>query len=154
MWPCSPCEGCLALARRRLHQAGLDPELAEAQALVGLEVDLGASQQRVVVAAGVLEQVARQLLLERALVALEPLVVLGREPDRVLVRHVHAGHRRGPVGVHLLGELAGDLDRLNLRREGAAEDPLDEVLDPLLQVSQNADLGSSGVAGRRARAVP
>jgi hypothetical protein len=58
------------------------------------------------------------------------------------------------VSVHLFRQLAGDLDRLNLRRERAAEDPLDEVLNPLLQVSQNADLGSSGVAGRRARAVP
>ena len=65
--------GRLALARRRLDQPGLDPELAEAQALVGLEVDLGAGEQRVVVAAGVLEQVGGELLLERALVALEAL---------------------------------------------------------------------------------
>jgi hypothetical protein len=43
------------------------------------------------------------------------------------------------MSVHLLGELAGDLDGLHLRGEGSAEDPLDEVLDPLLEVSQNAD---------------
>jgi hypothetical protein len=43
------------------------------------------------------------------------------------------------VGVHLLAQLARELDRLDLRREGAAERTLDEVLDPLLQVSQNAD---------------
>jgi hypothetical protein len=41
--------------------------------------------------------------------------------------------------IHLLGELARELDRLDLRREGAAEYALDEVLDPLLKVSQNAD---------------
>jgi hypothetical protein len=43
------------------------------------------------------------------------------------------------MGVHLLGQLAGDLDGLNLRREGTAEHPLDEVLDPLLEVAQDAD---------------
>jgi hypothetical protein len=56
--------------------------------------------------------------------------------------------------VHLLGQLAGDLNRLDLRREGAAERPLDEVLDPLLQVSKDADakapLGASPArAGER-----
>ncbi len=45
------------------------------------------------------------------------------------------------MGVHLLGQLAGDLDRLDLRGERTAERPFDEVLYPLLQVSQNADLG-------------
>jgi hypothetical protein len=43
------------------------------------------------------------------------------------------------VSVHLLGQLARELDGLHLRREGAAEHALDEVLDPLFQVSQNAD---------------
>jgi hypothetical protein len=53
------------------------------------------------------------------------------------------------MGVHLLRELAGDLDRLDLRGEGSAEDPLDEALDSLLQVSQNADAeGSLRDAGR------
>jgi hypothetical protein len=46
------------------------------------------------------------------------------------------------MGVHLLRQLARDLDRLHLRGEGTAEHPLDEVLDPLLQVSQNADVKS------------
>ena len=127
--------GRLALARRRLHQARLDPELAEPQALVGLEPDLGPGQQRVVVAARMLEQVCRQLLLERALVALEAFAVLGGEPDRVLVGNVDARHRGGPVSVHLLRQLARDLDRLHLRREGAAEHPFDEVLYPLLKVA-------------------
>jgi len=39
------------------------------------------------------------------------------------------------VGVHLLGQLARYLDRLDLRREGAAEDALDEVLDPLFKIA-------------------
>jgi hypothetical protein len=43
------------------------------------------------------------------------------------------------VGVHLLGELAGELDRLDLGAEGAAEDPLDEAFDPTLKVAQYAD---------------
>src|SRR5205823_2871452 len=80
-----------------------------------------------------------QLLLQRPLISLEPLTVLGGEPDRVLVRNVDARDGGGPVGVHLLRQLAGQLDRLDLRREGTAEHPLDEVLDSLLEVSQNAD---------------
>jgi hypothetical protein len=39
------------------------------------------------------------------------------------------------VGVHLLGQLAGELDRLDLGAEGAAEDALDEAFDPTLKVA-------------------
>jgi hypothetical protein len=39
------------------------------------------------------------------------------------------------VGVHLLGELAGELDRLDLRAEGTAEDSLDEAFDSTLKVA-------------------
>jgi hypothetical protein len=39
------------------------------------------------------------------------------------------------VGVHLLGELAGELDRLHLRAEGTTEDPLNEAFDPTLKVA-------------------
>ena len=114
---------------------GLDPELAEAQPLVGLELDRGTGQQVVVAAAGVLQQVAGELLLERALVALELGPVLAGEEDRVLVGDVDAGHPGGLVGVHLLSQLAGELDRLHLGAEGAAEDPLDEAFDPTLEVA-------------------
>ena len=72
-------------------------------------------------AAGVLQEVGGELLLERALVALEALAVLGAEPDRVLVGHVDARDRGGAMRVHLLGELARDLDGLDLRGEGARE---------------------------------
>jgi hypothetical protein len=91
------------------------------------------------VAAGVLQEVGRQLLFERALVALEALAVLGAEPDGVLVRHVDASDGRGPVGVHLLRELARDFDRLHLRGEGTREHPFDEVFDPCFEVSKDAD---------------
>ena len=66
----------LALVRRRLDQPGLDPELAQAQALVGLEGDCGPGQQVVAAPPRVLQQVAGELLLERALVALELGAVL------------------------------------------------------------------------------
>jgi hypothetical protein len=39
------------------------------------------------------------------------------------------------VGVHLLGELASKLNRLHLRAESAAENPLDEAFDPTLKVA-------------------
>ena len=125
----------LALVGGRLDQPRLDPELAEAQPLVGLELDRRPGQQVVAAAARVLEQVAGQLLLERALVALELAPVLLGEVDRVLVRDVDARDARGLVGVHLLGQLAGEFDRLHLGAEGAAEDPLDEAFDATLEVA-------------------
>jgi hypothetical protein len=39
------------------------------------------------------------------------------------------------VGVHLLAQLAGELDRLDLGAEGAAEDPLDQAFDATLEVT-------------------
>jgi hypothetical protein len=39
------------------------------------------------------------------------------------------------VSVHLLRQLARDLDRLHAGAEGAAEDALDEALDPGFQVA-------------------
>jgi hypothetical protein len=134
-----PLRGVLPLTGGRLHQPGLDPELSQPQPLVGLQLDLRARQQRVVVAARVLEQVPGQLLLQRAFISLQPLTVLGREPDGVLVGHVDAGHGRRAMRIHLLGQLASELDGLHLRREGATEHPFNEVLDPLLEVSKNAD---------------
>ena len=125
----------LALVDRRLDQPCLDPELAEAQALVGLELDRRAGQQIVVAPPGVLEQVTGELLLERALVALQLDPVLARQVDGVLVGDVDARDARRLVGVHLLGELAGELDRLHLGAEGAAEDPLDKAFDPTLKVA-------------------
>ena len=64
MWPCSPCDGA-ALALCGLDQAGLDSELAEAQALVDLQAHLGPREERQVVAAGVLQEIGGELLLER-----------------------------------------------------------------------------------------
>ena len=100
-----------------------------------LELDRGPGQQVVAAAARVLQQVAGQLLLERALVALQLGAVLLGEVDRVLVGDVDARDRGRLVGVHFLGQLAGQFDRLHLGAEGAAEDPLDEAFDPRLEVA-------------------
>src|ERR687898_1428665 len=136
--PLLALHGLLTLAGRRLDQPGLDPELPQPQAVVRLQRHLGSRQQRVIAPPGMLEQIAGQLLLERALVSLEAPVVLARQEHRVLVGHVHLRHGSGPVGVHLLGELAGDLDRLNLRAECTAEHAFDEALDPGFEIAQNA----------------
>ena len=135
MWPSSPCFGRLALVRGRLHQPGLDPELAQPQPLVGVEVDRGPGQQVVAAPPRVLQQVAGELLLERALVAFELAAVLLGEEDRVLVGDVDALHRGGLVGVHFLRQFARQFDRLHLGAEGAAEDPLDEAFDPRLEIA-------------------
>jgi hypothetical protein len=39
------------------------------------------------------------------------------------------------VGVHFLGQLARQFDRLDLGAEGAAEDPLDEAFDAGLELA-------------------
>src|SRR5665809_120805 len=57
----------LALTRGRLDEPGLNPELAEPQAVVVLERDLGPREQRIVAPARVLEEVPRELLGERGL---------------------------------------------------------------------------------------
>jgi hypothetical protein len=43
------------------------------------------------------------------------------------------------VGIHLLCQLAGQLDRLDLGAEGTAEDAFDQAFDPGFEVSQDAD---------------
>src|SRR5215207_718563 len=81
-----------------------------------------------------------ELLGERGLVVLEPLVVVWAEPHRVLVRHVNTLDGRCLVRVHLLGELARDLDWLHAGAEGTAEHAFDEALDAGFKVAQDADL--------------
>jgi hypothetical protein len=120
---------------RRLDQARLDPELAEAQPLVGAELDRGAGQKIVAPSPRVLQQISRQLLLERALIALQLGAVLPGEVDRVLVGHVDTLDRGRLVGVHFLGQLASQFYRLHLGAEGATEDPLDETFDAGLKVA-------------------
>jgi hypothetical protein len=82
----------------------------------------------------VLEQVVGELLLEPVLVALEVLAVVGREPDRVVVGHVGVRDRTGLVVLHLLRQLARDLDRLDLGAERAAEGAADQPLKLRLEV--------------------
>ena len=62
-----------------------------------------------------------ELVDDVALDALVALAVLRGEPDHVLVGDIGARHRDGAVLVHLLRELAGELDRLHVRAERTAE---------------------------------
>ena len=63
------------------------------------------------------------------LVGLELLAIVRRQVDGVLVRRVHARDGDHPVVVHLLGELARQLDRLHVCTEGATEDAFEQGLD-------------------------
>ncbi len=125
-------------------EAGLDAELAEAQALVGAELDLRARDEREPLAARVLEQVGAELVDDLALHAGEALAVLGGEEDGVLVGHVRARDRHRAVLVHLLGQPAGQLDRADLGLEDASERPLDQAGDLVLEASEHAHDGISG----------
>ncbi len=73
-----------------------------------------------------LREVVAELGEERGLVRGELLAVVRREVEDVLVRHIDARDGHGLVLVHLLCELPGQLDRLDMRPEGAPEDPLDQ----------------------------
>jgi hypothetical protein len=77
----------------------------------------------------VLDQVLLQLVLQRGLVARELVAVVGREVDRVLVRDVDTRDGDVAVVVHLLRQLAGQLDRLDVGAEGTAEDAFEERLE-------------------------
>src|SRR5204863_9302562 len=79
-----PVVGLLHGLGRGAHEPRLDPELAQAQALVGVEGDLRAADERELLAAGVLEQVGRELVGDLVLDAFEALAILGAEPDDVL----------------------------------------------------------------------
>ena len=84
-----------------------------------------------------LGEVLLELELERLLVRLELRPVGGREVDRVLVRDVDARDGDGAVVVHLLRELARELDGLDVRLEGTAEHALDERFDLVLDSAEN-----------------
>jgi len=85
----------------------------------------------------VLAQVFGELTLQLSLVALELLAVARGEVDRVLVRHVDPRHGHVAVVVHLLDQLARQLDRLDVRTERAAEDALEERLELGFDVAEN-----------------
>jgi hypothetical protein len=85
----------------------------------------------------VLGQVVGQLGEKGVLVGGELLPVGRRQVEDVLVRDVDARDRDRLVVVHLLGELAGQLDRLHVRPKGTAEDALDEGFDPVFDATEN-----------------
>ena len=132
----------LVLGRRQ--QLRLDPELAELQPIVGVKFDLRPARERQALLARVLEQVVRQLLAQRRFVARELLAVGLREEHAVVVRHVHARDGGHLVLLHLLRQLVGELDRLDVGLEGTPERPLDEAADLRLQIAQHAHLGIAG----------
>src|SRR5919109_283603 len=112
----------------------LDPELPKAESLIGPELHRRARDEREPFAARVLQQVVRQLLLERALVTRELLAIARRQEDHVLVRDVRARDRDDLALFHLLRELARQLNRLYPRLESPAKGPLDKGLQLRLEV--------------------
>ena len=122
-----------------------DAELADVEVLVGLELDERRRQQHVALAARMLGEVIGELLAELVLVARELVAVGGRQVDRVLVRDVHARDRDAPVIVHLLDELSGQLDRLDVRPKGAPEHALEEGFQLRFDGAQNTHRGSRPV---------
>ena len=139
----------VALARRRRESSSAGrtsrawmPNSPSRSRSSVLKRDLRRGDERDPLAARVLEQVARELGGEVALVALELLAVVGREPDGVLVGGVGARQRLDLVLLHLARELARDLHRAHLGLEGTRERALDKTGQLGLQVAQNAHRGA------------
>ncbi len=130
-------------------QPRLDAEFAERETLVGVKGDVRRRGEDQILAARVLEQIGAQLVDDLVLDALIAFAVLGREPHRVLVRDVHARDRDGTVGVHLAGELAGELHRPDLRAEHPSEGALDEVGDHGLDALERVHRRTAGRIPRR-----
>ena len=127
---------------RRLDESRGDPELAHREILVLFEEDARRREQRVALAPSVLGEVVAQLDEQRRLIPAELLAITRRQVEHVLVRDVDARDRDRPMVVHLLDELACDLDGLDVRAEGAAEHPLEEGLDPVLDAAKHAQRAS------------
>src|SRR6185437_13646050 len=144
----------LAVALAFLGADG-DTEHPHGQVGLGLERDDGAGGGAVALAAGVLDQVLRELVAHLRLVRRELLTVGRVQIDRVGVRDVDAVDRDRAVVVHLLGQLAGQLDGLHGRSERATEEAFDKAPDPAFDVAENAhgglptrgDLGSAAALG-------
>src|SRR6185437_6942571 len=131
------CASRLGCAGRALRGDG-DPEGADGEVVVGLQQHQRTRRQRVALAPGVLDQVFDQLVSHLRLVGRELLAIGWVQEDGVLVRHVDAVDRDGLVVVHLLGQLACQLDRLHGRTERAREHALEEAADLLLDVAKEA----------------
>ena len=82
--------GRLGLVPIHAHEPRLDAELAEVQPIVGAELDHRSRDEREALAARMLEQVGAQLVDHLVLDAFVALAVLGRQPDRVLIRDIGA----------------------------------------------------------------
>src|SRR5256885_3843721 len=120
------------------HGTGLDAELPERELLVGAELDLRPADQREALAPRVLEQVRAQLVEHLMLDVCVALAVLRAEVDEVLVGDVRAAQRHRAVVVHLLGELARELDGPHLGAEDAAEGALDEIGEFAFKIAEDA----------------
>src|SRR5205807_7368441 len=119
-----------------------DPELAQTQTVVRLELDHRTREHRQALATRMFQQVSAQLAGECLLVVREALTIGRREVHPVLVRHVGARHRKRLVLLHLARQLAGDLDGTDLGPEGTTERAFDEAGDLALQSSKHAHRGT------------
>jgi hypothetical protein len=86
----------------------------------------------------VLDEVLLELSDERALVGRELQAVRRGEIEGVLVGDVHPRDGDRAVLVHLLRELPGELDGLDVCAKGAPEDPFEEALDLALDCAKDA----------------
>src|SRR5205814_2134080 len=117
-------------------------ERAHHELIIGLEQHQRARRQRVAFAAGVLDQVLGQLVAHLGLVGRELLAVGRVQVQRVLVGDVHAVDGDRLVVVHLLGQLARQLDRLHGGAKGAREHALEEAADLLLDGTKHAHISA------------
>jgi hypothetical protein len=137
--------------RRCLLHLGGDAERADIQLVGGLDHHPRSIRQRVALASRVLGQIAGQLGAEARLVGDELLAILRREIDRVGVGDVDGLDGDDLVVIHLLGQLAGQLDGLDVRLEGPADAALEDALQLALDPSQKPHCTSLSCRSRALR---
>ena len=117
------------------HDAGLDPELAEPEPIVGLELDHRARRGASAVRGARARAGSRPARRTAPTRSPRTAPIARREEHPILVRHVGPRQREGLVLLHLPGELAGDLDRAHLGPEGTAERAFNKASDLFLEAA-------------------
>ena len=131
------------------HERRRDAEDARVQGGLGLEADAGARRHHVARPAGVLREIARELVAERGLEVREARAIARAQVDGVLVGRVGLGDRHDLALLELLGELAGKLHRRHAGAEEAADRTFDDPLESALDAAQDAQLTPPPVPASR-----
>ena len=131
-----------------LHERRLAAELALLQLRIGLERDLGRTDQTPPALRRVLADDLLQLRDERGLRLLEVLGVGGRQAEDERVRRPDLRDAHAASGVHLLEDALGELDGLQATAEGLGEQSLDQTTESSFEFAEDRHGSTFAQVGR------